>query len=795
MLDDLPDYSADSDWMLQSSQVSDVALVCELVKTYCPLLSRLAVLLLIDPEKARLVARQVVTWAVVNRHRFWGSTSLRIWLFNHAYQVCKRFNRIRRLPWRFGGKERPPWVALLVQKQPAGSQDLRLAQIFARLGEKERHLLALESLQELTPQEIAQVMCGKERAGPFQPGAPGASASVLKLMRQSPLSQAEIKSRLKQLLQDILPLHELSPAEQSTLCAEIEAEIAIDRRQKKFAIGGKELAAGALVVALVIGLGLAADLMAPFSQPKLPEENLAATMAADHNVFVTPPASAFGVFFSSTDFPSNELLTPTPLTPLPPVKPLSMQSSLQEIKDRMGQSSQHWNTLFAEALVVDYGPVGYIGPPQLYRNRLWFSQPGHRLVLAGPPDSRPDYARIVIGNNYFEEDISSGVAYYPKPIDLAVSQRASTIILTYALDFANRNRLFGYYLTDMLDPYNAISEAAAMTLIRQETYPGGNVLVLRWIRANHKEQLWVDTATGLVLGWRIFVGANSEVISRDIYITRMALDINFPQGLFGYRPPFPNRAAWTDIWTPPGDILAGLSQENVGKAVDGRARIPLKPAPLGFDPSGSTLDFQWLSDPGKTEISLVSLVSGEYELAKIEMGDPWSILCTRSSDGNIIAFIDRPNIPIYTPLDVSWFRLTDPSKVYALFPDGYTGSEVAISPDSQWLAFFGCSRNETDCGVYVLNLPTQQRKKLISIGAAAYFTWSPDQQYLAMLGSDDFGSLRVFIIQMDTGNTIYTGPIDWKTFTPASDAPTRSWGVPFPSSMGGLDACVAAPHP
>jgi DNA-directed RNA polymerase specialized sigma24 family protein len=794
MLDNLSDYSIDPDWMLQSSQVSDAALVYELVKAYYPLLTRLAALLLVDPDKAGLAARQAVTWAVINRYRFWGSTSLRIWLFTHVYQECRQFNKIRRFPWRSRDKDRPPWVALMAQKQLAGSQDLRLAQIFARLGEKERHLLALEALLDFTPQEITQVMRGRERIGPLQPSLQGASASLLKSMGLSAISEKEIKSHLKQLLQHIIPLYEPSPTDQTALCAKIEAEIAVGRRQKKFSIGGKELAAGVLIVAMVIGVGLAADLMAPFSQPKLSEENLAASMAAAQRVFVTPPVSEFGVFFSSTDFPSNELLTPTPLTPLPPVKPLSMQSSLQEIKDRMAQSSQHWNTLFAEALVVDYGPVGYIGPPQIYRNRLWFSQPGHRLVLAGPVGSRPDYARIVIGNNYFEEDISSGIAYYPKSIDFADSPRASTILLSFALNFANRNRLFGFYLADMLSPFNAISDAAEITLLGQETYPGGKVLVLRWVRANQKEQLWVDAATGLVLGWRTFVSANSDVISRDIYITQMALDINFPQGLFGYRPPFPDRATWTDIWTPPGQVPAGLSQEDLGIETDGRVKISLKPAPLGFDPSGSNLSFQWLSDPGKTERSLVAIVSGEYKLAEIEMGNPWSILCTRSADGKIIAFIDEPDIPIYTPLAVSWFRLTEPSKVYALFPDGYTGSDVAISPDSQWLAFFGCSRREINCGVYVLNQRTQERKQILSIAAAAYFTWSPDQQYLAMLGSDDLGSMRVFIIKMDNGNIVYTGPIDWKTFTPAPDSPTRTWGVPFPATMGGLDACVAKPR-
>ena len=96
----------------------------------------------------------------------------------------------------------------------------------------------------------------------------------------------------------------------------------------------------------------------------------------------------------------------------------------------------------------------------------------------------------------------------------------------------------------------------------------------------------------------------------------------------------------------------------MGIKTDGRVNISLKSVPLGFDPSDSNLNFQWLSDPGKTEKSLIAIVSGEYKLAEIKMGNPWSILCARSADEKIT----------------------------------------------------GCSRSEPNCGVYVLNQSTQERK-------------------------------------------------------------------------------------
>jgi WD40 repeat protein len=285
------------------------------------------------------------------------------------------------------------------------------------------------------------------------------------------------------------------------------------------------------------------------------------------------------------------------------------------------------------------------------------------------------------------------------------------------------------------------------------------------------------------------------LVARDIFIISLAFDANFPVGLYSYRPTTSDMASWEDIWTPSTSIDRLRSEDDILRSAIGRFAAPVIRAPVGLDPSNSRLSFQWRTNPDGSLGPDVSLVSGNYYLGTVNMGDPWSLLCARSPDGSTIAYIKRPDIPIYAPESIQWFRLQDPSKVYALFPNGYTASDVAFSPDSQWLAFFGCSSNESNCGVYLLNIQSQQRRKLVNIGVGAYFTWSPDGQYLAMLGSDDLGSLRVFVIQIDTDNIVYTGPVDWKSFTTSPDSPTRIWGVEFPGFMGGLEACVTRPIP
>ncbi len=795
MLDGLPDYSIEPDWMLQSSQISDLALICELVKEFYPGMARLARLLLEKPEKSKDVSRETIHWAIVNRHQFWGSTSLRVWLYGHVYKVCRALHWSKRSVLPFGNQNPRSFVAKLIQKQSPDNPDYSLGQALTRLSEQQQILLVLEVLEELTPDEIAQVMGGRERAGWVQQHLLSIHTLLFNQMGKDALPELGLKGRLKCLFQEALSLQALSTNEETALCADIEAQMEAGWRRKKFAIGGRELAIGGIVVALVIGLGLATNLMAPAPEPIPIKGNLAATLAAYHGVFVTPPSSAFGVFFLSTDFPSSDMFTPTPVTPPPPVQPLSMQSSLQEIENRMEQSRLNWDTMYAEALIVDYGPMGYIGLPQLYRNRLWFSQPSHLLVLAGPPENSPDYARIVIDNNYFEEDMFSGVAYYPKSIDFTNSQRASSVILSYALSYADRNRLYGYYLTDLLFSYNAISNATQIQLVGSDSFNGRNLLILRWIRAGEKEQVWVDALTGLVLGWRTFEPGNDEVVAKDIFMTSLALDDNFPVGLYSYRPTMSDTASWKDVWTPSESVSILQTEAGILSSAGRRAHIQAKPAPAGFDPSNSRLSFEWHTNPDGSLSSDISLISGEYTLGTLSMGDPWSLLCTRSPDGRTIVYIERPDIPIYAPKSVQWFRINDPSKVYPLYPSGYTASDVAFSPDSQQLVFFACSRNESDCGVFILNMQTQQSRKLINIGTGAYFAWSPDGQDLAMLGSDDLGSLRVFVIKVDTGEVVYIGPIDWKTFTTAANSPTRSWGVSFPATLGGLENCVLPPLP
>jgi hypothetical protein len=50
----------------------------------------------------------------------------------------------------------------------------------------------------------------------------------------------------------------------------------------------------------------------------------------------------------------------------------------------------------------------------------------------------------------------------------------------------------------------------------------------------------------------------------------------------------------------------------------------------------------------------------------------------------------------------------------------------------------------------------------------------------------------LYVIDLDTRETIYTGPFDVEQWQAAEDAPTNAWGVDIPRGSTGSD-CFANP--
>ncbi|RPI35133.1 MAG: sigma-70 family RNA polymerase sigma factor, partial [Chloroflexota bacterium] len=161
MLDNKPEVTSELEWMLQNSQVDDGMLGEALVREYYASIYHLAISILKDHSKAGEVARETIHQAVANRHRYWGETRLRVWLYRIAYQKC------RRLAGLFISQKAGDAISL--DSTTSGSppereeEGERLWKVIVTSGEKNRLPMLLRYVHNLPVREIALVLQANER--------------------------------------------------------------------------------------------------------------------------------------------------------------------------------------------------------------------------------------------------------------------------------------------------------------------------------------------------------------------------------------------------------------------------------------------------------------------------------------------------------------------------------------------------------------------------------------------------------------------------------------------------------
>lgn len=74
-----------------------------------------------------------------------------------------------------------------------------------------------------------------------------------------------------------------------------------------------------------------------------------------------------------------------------------MDSDETIIQQRIADSKNNWQTLWADALVIQYGPPGYIGEPEFKRQQIWIDQPYFHYLLDGDNGGAVEYAYSVVG--------------------------------------------------------------------------------------------------------------------------------------------------------------------------------------------------------------------------------------------------------------------------------------------------------------------------------------------------------------------------------------------------------------
>ncbi len=799
-----PPLAPDLEWMLSSSQASEAFITETIVREQYAFLVHLFLCLLDDEGEAKQTVQRVILEAVVNRRKYKGG-DIKAWLASLAIEHWQRL-------WRAD--------ALKPEHEPLSSERLsfsrdgpyinferRLVAGLRNLPWGDRLALILQGVLGFTEAEIAQILrWDRDRV-----------VSRLELARRqllqmvldewTHLGDKAGETRLYELLQRHWPAPQISADEIELTIVSLQAQLERqNRRTQRLKTIGQLLVA----LAMLVFIAFVGWLTNRYVISESPARTVVVTVVVTHQVR-QQGAPRLQITGDTSRLRITEI---APLsTPVPPLfkrKPLRPDSSEAEIRLRMIESRALWHSARVEAVIVQSGPTGYIGAPRVYRNLVWLSHdlPGdgvdRRLVLSGELVGDPLYAFWIQDERVHELDVISGLSYtYPitAPDSPFYSFTNPEFLSSFGL--GPRGILNGTYLFRMLFPAGLATEYGALHRIGWDKFLGRDVLVVDKVwHGVAKSRLWVDAQTGMVLRWKRLDEDDPMVDIASVTITSLELEVPFPDerwlNLALERLPHDSRMlGWrylpSDI--QPTDIF--YSQ---------KALLEPAPMPEGFDPSHSRLYFQFrplrspnVSLPG--DIAEIFTEEG-YLLGRIATGAPWDLICQRSPDGKLIAYAhaSQPGREFY-PLDgIHWFSLDKASEVYNVLPNAvWIGNDFAFSPNSRFLAFWGCGGNSENCGVYILDTETRKNRKLLTTSIMeeiTYLTWSPDGEYLAMVKETAAGEpTSILVIQVSSAKIIYEASIvrEPEGIVIPKDAPIWDWGVPFPPTRPGLEGCTEPP--
>ncbi len=331
-----------------------------------------------------------------------------------------------------------------------------------------------------------------------------------------------------------------------------------------------------------------------------------------------------------------------------------------------------------------------------------------------------------------------------------------------------------------------------------EKVVGRDTLVTRYIdRASNKQaRLWVDTNTGVILHKQHLSGSENTLVDWEVYFTNIIFDQEkLPEFLDSFShlsfEPFHNLPDIFGIYRNgwPGEMTVGFDTPTLWMPPT-HPPLSYAPAPNDFDASKSWLIFQYPSSYDyHSSRSLVEVFADDYFLGVVRFGNPWTMICDRSADGNKVAFVSKPDDTSQDAI-LNWFSLTDPKLEPKDVLVGITIKDLAFSPNSKLLAAFGTF--DATGGVYIIDTTNQRIQRLMQLANAYSLTWSPDNEYLAMIGrlSDQDDYELFLVLRLSDGEIAYSSIWNEDASSLLPDAPVLNWDVPFPTSQQGLDGCT-----
>jgi DNA-directed RNA polymerase specialized sigma24 family protein len=477
----------------------------------------------------------------------------------------------------------------------------------------------------------------------------------------------------------------------------------------------------------------------------------------------TPSATAHG---APTAFPK---ITPAP--------PLTRRSSDEDIRQRWAESPRLWHSLSADLQTWRYGPLSYSGLPRAYRAQTWILQPDQSIVLSGLLGGETGQSYLAAQNRIFwrsaAENETSSQPWDGSLESLVPEGPVRQMIFPASSPWASRQGSFrGVQTTELA---------------------GRKAVVFDWRNPDGQREarLWLDDQTGIILRAQVFGGHDFNTLIDESILTTLALENSQPP------PALITGARLGQAQSVSGDPAFAALPPTPTPATNpsDRAGIASEPAPPGFDPSGGRLAFKFPGDPQvanaaeDTAAQPVELLADGYSLGMTRFGLPWMLRCDRSPDGRRLAFNTGSDGAAPADDSLRWFNLSKPVAIYQPLPDLHAVS-FAFAPDSRRLAVAGQGSGDRTSGVYLVDIGTGESRLLLATEQAYSLLWSPDGEFLALVGQTaGMDEPAILVLHVRTNQIAYRGEPGIINELPA-DSPIAAWGLPFPVEMGGMDACA-----
>lgn len=729
-LDSIPDspespISSDLDWALQSSQASISTVIEILVHEYYGSMYNLAYSLLGDSTKCDAVVKRVILTVLTQKDRFRWEFGVKAQLYKLIYKECNRYSGL-------AGN-------ILEYYQPRANFDQASSELELHAYENaspwgivddlpmnEKLVLIFFYGYGLDIHDIAEIMQIKDD-----------HVNDLLLAAKDRLhkevgihnSEESIETQLARSMRDRWPMRHFREAELQEIVYSVQKQLDKKSERRKLHKAIQQAALGGGVIALIFVIWWLTTLSAGMNDPG---RRIVETVIVTKIVEVPKPTEI------SFETPSQATT----------VAPLTVISTPQEIRNRMNISRVHWDTLWVNGLIIQYGPPGYVGPPRVRRDQVWINQPNASLVLSGSRSGNVNHAWYSVNGRVYVVDLETGhPMYYDYHGDeLSVYSSLESLIFPRELEVGEK----------------------ALRVSGSGRVAGRETIIVDWIGPNEDIiiRTWIDVYTGILLRLQQFA-EDAETVTYEVLITSIVVDKEFEDNTLNrqnLKLEFIQEDALEEAPSAKRSNPLPQREDSIGQRTPHPKLYPAD----SYDPSEGELKFNWskvssatrlqpflvrnrpADDTGETQP--IDVYADGYHIGQVLL-NPWSVTCDRSPDGRLLAFVTRLGEEGKSIPTLGWIDLLDFSEVRFPSLDLQPGWRIAFSPDSQKIAFQGC--NDQDCGIYTLNVNTLELQQ-VSSEAGENLTWSQDGDHLAWIETESTSAkVNLHLVNTKTDEMVY----------------------------------------